>query len=115
MKTLDDLEVGDTVWWIDIANGRGRPPTETTVTKVGSKLIYVDQYSRNKGFRKDSGMANDQYGHEYLIADMDDYAEEKLKEKIAHAIHQTHSSFWHSLLLEDLKEAARLLRVKLPE
>lgn len=107
MKTLEDVKVGDTVWWHDVANGRGRLPTAAVVTKVGSKLIYIEQYTRNKGFRKESGQANDAYGHEYIIADLEAYQEELLKEKIARAIQQTHSSYWHSLPIEDLKEAAR--------
>lgn len=111
MKTLEDVKVGDTVWWHDVANGKGRAPVPLIVTKVGPKLIYVEQYSRSKGFRKESGVANDTYGHEYIIADLEAYQEELLKEKIARAIQKTHSSYWHTLPMEDLIEAARLLKV----
>lgn len=38
MKTLEDVKVGDTVWWHDVVNGRGL--VAATVTMVGDKCGY---------------------------------------------------------------------------
>lgn len=44
----------------------GRP---MVVTKVGRKLVTVEEYGRPFQYRIETGQANDQYGHEWLVTE----------------------------------------------
>jgi hypothetical protein len=107
MKTIADLKVGDEVWITDTANGRGRIE-ESTVSKIGTKLIHVGNWS----FRKDGGRANDDYGHSLLIPDLEAYQNSKRVEKILGSIK------WgieigraNDISIEDVLLAAKLLKI----
>lgn len=70
------LKIGDTVHWSDV-NSRSRKLFSGKVTKVGSKLVTVG----NRVFRLDTLATNDQYGHQSLVLDVQEYLDkEKAKE-----------------------------------
>ena len=56
-------------------NERGRGPVETTVTKVGTKLVYVHHWGRDEAYRIETGRRNDAYEHQWLETP-EQYAEE---------------------------------------
>lgn len=105
MKTVNDLKVGDTVWLIDTANGKGRPPEQSTVTKIGSKLIEVEGWRKDK-YRKDTLRINDNYGHWLMVLDLDDYEQDKklkaLRQKLKNAD-------WSNVSYEDCLWIAKLI------
>lgn len=81
MKQITDLKVGDPVWWVD-ANRSG--VFEGRVTRVGRTLIDV-RSAKESGrfsmvFRRDTGRRNDDFGHQTLIADVEEH-----KDRIAAA------------------------------
>jgi hypothetical protein len=104
-KTLDDLKVGDTVWWSDV-NRRGI--SDGVVDKVGRKLITVGRLT----FRKDTGRTNDEYGHQTLIPDLAAYREMCARNSCIARIRST-LSFSSGASLADVRAAAALLRVSL--
>lgn len=68
MAQSSKFVVGQTVF-VDSVNRGTRPMAEGTVTKVGTKLVYV-QYGWShspQAFRIDGGHANDQYGHQWVL------------------------------------------------
>jgi hypothetical protein len=62
---MTDYYVGQPVLITDV-NARGRGPYETTVTKVGRKLVYANMYGRDYAFRIEGGVINDNYGHQHI-------------------------------------------------
>jgi hypothetical protein len=104
MKTIQDLVVGDAVWWADV-NRKGL--TEGVVSKVGSKLITVGRIV----FRKDTGRANDAYGHQRLIPDLAYHMEKKETARILGLIGERVRYGRDGVSLNDAKAAADLLLV----
>ena len=100
-----NVKVGDTVWYDDV-NGRGAAPTETTVVKVGSKLITTQRIV----FRKDTGRTNDNYGHQSLILDIEAYEAEKRANKAWYELHQQRSRP-AGVTYADIREAAKILKI----
>lgn len=41
------------------------------VVKVGRTLVFVRLYGRDVAFRQDTGVINDQYGHQRILTDED--------------------------------------------
>lgn len=58
----DKYQVGQTVWVVSV----NRKASEAVVSRVGRKLVYVEQYRREVAYRISDGVANDDYGHEHL-------------------------------------------------
>lgn len=57
-------EIGQTVY---LRGVNRRTEETTTVTRVGRTLVYVqDRYGKPQSFRIETGVANDQYGHEWI-------------------------------------------------
>lgn len=118
MQDYSKVKVGDIVWWGDI-NSRGRGMTKGQVTKVGSKLItahfiYEDGTLSRKPivFRKDTGSTNDDYGHQYLIVDLEAYEANTRADKAWHEFRQQYSRP-KGATYEDIKEAARILKINI--
>lgn len=107
MKTVADLKVGDKVWVIDTANGRGAPPRGTTVSKIGSKLISVG--SHDDKYRKDTLRINDNYHHWLMILDLDDWEQEK---KLKALRQQLKQADWSNVSMEDALVIAKILGVE---
>jgi len=62
-RGLQGVKVGDTL----VRSGHNvRRDEEVTVTRVGRKLLYVEMYGREFPFRIETGVANDNYGHDWL-------------------------------------------------
>ena len=110
MKTVDDLKVGDKVWWSDV-NRKGIH--SGTVLKVGRKLVTVKEYGQIV-FRKDNLRTNDDYGHQSLIVDLEAYQERQKVRGVLDAIYRAYGGSKDTPLADAL-EAARLLRVEAPE
>lgn len=104
------VKVGDIVWWADV-NRKGL--VEGVVTKIGSKLITVDN---DLVFRKDTGLANDKYGDRTLIPDKDLYEEELRANRAMYALGKriTYSRN-PGVTYADIVEAAKLLKIDLEE
>jgi hypothetical protein len=107
MKTLDDLKVGDVVWYSDV-NRKGL--TEGRVSKVGRKLVTVGYYV----FRKDTGRTNNEYGHQLLIPDLEAHKERIARSKCWLRIRDARG-LSDDVSLADVKAAAALLRIPLDE
>lgn len=58
----DEYHVGQRVL-IHHWNTRGGRIQEAEVSKVGRKLVYIEEYGRPVAYRIDTGNKNDQYGH----------------------------------------------------
>jgi hypothetical protein len=107
-KTVNDLCVGDQVWWGDV-NGKGHV-WSGTVSKVGPKLVTVG----GRAFRKDTGRTNDAYGHQWLIPDLDAYRDRQRAIQAFLDIRTTHG-LPDGVSHADVLAAAKLLRVQLRE
>lgn len=107
MKTIADLKVGDTVWLIDTANGKGRPPDQTTVTKIGSKLIETAGWRKDK-YRKDTLRINDAWGDWLMILDLDDWEQEKKTKALRQ---QLKNADWSKVSLEDAQLIAKIVGI----
>lgn len=72
---MSGYEVGQRVWVYGI-NDRGRPPTESTVVKVGRALVSVQgPYGDVQQFRMDTGQSNSRdYPHHFWIRSDDERA-----------------------------------------
>ena len=112
-KTIEDLLVGDTVYILDINSRSDKNLQKVTVSKIGSKLIYVKLYSRDYAYRKDTLRANDDYGHQELILDLDYYYEDLETKKIMQKIRQGIHYNIRNISLESAKAAAILLGVNI--
>lgn len=95
-------------------NDRRRPeegPLTATITRVGRKLVYVTLYGREKAYRIESGVANDNYGHSSLQT-WDEYHAEKRRAEVVQALQEAgfiakNYSFPHSTeVLERVLKAA---------
>ena len=107
MKTVDDLKVGDQVWWTDV-NRKGLHTG--AVTKVGRKLVTVGVGYGAYVFRKDTMCTNNGYSHQKLILDVELYQERQAVNRIRSAIQRAYGGS-KDIRLADAKEAARLLQV----
>jgi hypothetical protein len=107
MKTIDNLKVGDVVWYMDVNSNRmaGPWPKQTVVTKVGSKLITTEDYV----FRKDTGKTNDMYQRQWLIVDKNKYEDDQRTSKIIRHIRNEVSS--SDVSLTNAIAASKLLGV----
>lgn len=104
MKTVEDLKVGDWVYWSDV-NRSGLHSGE--VTKVGRKLLTV---GRGLVFRKDSLCTNDEYGHQKLILDREEHQRQRRVGRILLAIARA-SGGKATISVADAEMAAKLLGV----
>lgn len=112
MANMEGVAVGDTVLHITRYQ-RGRGPEPVTVAKVGRTLLHVTIHGRSHKFRKDSGMANDGYGHSHIIT----FAELAEREKRSAALEDLTSlglgpvnSWKCSLTSAQLEAAAAAIR-----
>ncbi len=106
MKTVADLKVGDIVWVADV-NRRHYPPYPETVNKIGTKLITAG----GRQYRKESLTANDDYGHQTLILDLEDEKRRVLRIKLLKAIENNITG--SKAEVEDVRAAAKLLGINL--
>lgn len=62
---MTDWYEGQKVW---ILGANRREPSEGVVTKVGRTLVYVQErpWNRHEAYRKDDGIRNDAYGHDFI-------------------------------------------------
>ena len=110
-RTIEDLAVGDIVHIFDINNRSDKKLSSAIVSKIGTKLIYIEQYRRDFAFRKDTLRANDEYGHQELIIDVDQYYENKETVRIIDKIRQGIHYNTRVISLESAKAAAILLGI----
>ena len=103
MKTLEDLKVGDTVWYTDINSRPHGLVTTTEVTKIGSKLIFTSRFI----FRKDSMRTNDGYAHETLWLELEAVEREARRKKLERALW----SYRGKASLEVLEQVVVLLNI----
>jgi hypothetical protein len=65
-RESETFEVGQVVL-VQSVNSRGRAPQTGVVTRVGRKLVYVEQYGREQAYRiHEGGRRNDGCGHEWV-------------------------------------------------
>ena len=108
MKTVADLKVGDKVWVGDV-NARGRPHSEGTILKLGTKLITVG----HRVFRKDTLRINDNCNHQWLILDLKAEQERLLRLEYLREI--SDQVRYSKAELENVRIAAAMLGIKLKE
>ena len=63
---MTEYYVGQKVLIRDINRRRDGGPTESVITRVGRKLVYIEQYGREVAYRIEDGRKNDNYGHSWL-------------------------------------------------
>ena len=87
MKTIDDLKVHDSVHYYNNCNDKTGRIYTGVVVKVGSKLItIINELNDTISFRKDTYRTNDNYGHQTLISDIEEFNTRKIAETIRTAI-----------------------------
>jgi len=62
---VSEYTIGQTVL-LKSVNSRGKAPSEVVITRVGRKLVYIEEYGRELAFRIADGRRNNQYGHEWI-------------------------------------------------
>ena len=105
MKTLENLKVGDTAWFI--RQSFSQSPSVTTVLKIGTKLITTD----DGVFRKDTLKTDD--GYRRLVLDLDHYNYVLNKGELVRTLrHEMEYYNPDKIALETLLEVAKLLGIE---
>jgi hypothetical protein len=78
--------VGREVWRHDVNQDRLGGPRRVVVTKVGRKLVTIEDKGRPEAFRIDTGRANDAYGHGWLCTD-EQHAEHEARSAVMDRLH----------------------------
>ena len=111
---MSKYEVGQQVWVYDVnrtEGSLGRPPEPATVVKVGRRLVTVAiSGSYQKTFRIENGVANDQYGHQWIRTDDERAARERHAELVAALrAHRVVLDFGCRLTVDDLERLVAAL------
>lgn len=105
--------VGQEVIVRNVNEGRGSFRVQTApVTRVGTRLVYIEQYGREYSYRADTGRRNDNYGHSWLQTH-GEYMEEKrraaLYERLAEHGMRSYQSDWAGLSSDKIERILAIL------
>ena len=79
----EELKVGQRVWIYDVNDRRDEEPKESTIVRVGRKLVTIGEGWGKQDYRIDTQSANDNYGHQSFKTDGQRQESERRKRAVA--------------------------------